>query len=125
MRESHCNPAEAVKIHQAVRSKKSVAVHFDTFDLADEPREEPPILLLSEFERINEEIVKMMSEVAAVAKDVGIAASTERSEAGSAQDGAMVGKRASSDKAKEQLIEMLPPLVDFAVIKQGQRINAD
>jgi len=42
------NPAEAVKIHQAVRAKRSVALHFDTFDLADEPREEPPKLLLDE-----------------------------------------------------------------------------
>ncbi|ACI64137.1 predicted protein, partial [Thalassiosira pseudonana CCMP1335] len=48
MRESHCNPAEAVKIHQAVRARRSVAIHFDTFDLADEPREEPPQLLLKE-----------------------------------------------------------------------------
>jgi L-ascorbate metabolism protein UlaG (beta-lactamase superfamily) len=38
MRESHCTPAEAVKIHQAIRSKRSVAIHYDTFDLADEPR---------------------------------------------------------------------------------------
>ena len=126
MRESHCNPAEAVKIHQAVRSRKSVAVHFDTFDLADEPRDEPPILLLNEVERINEEIVNMASEVAEVAKGVGIAAGVEKRDAGSEKDGALPSpeNEATVEKTKEQLIEMLPPLVNFAVIKQGQTIKA-
>ena len=77
MRESHCNPAEAVKIHQAVRSRRSVAVHFDTFDLADEPRDEPPKLLFYEVRRVNEDINQLLS-----------------------------------------------PLVDFTVIKQGQRIDS-
>jgi len=56
MRESHCNPSEAVQIHQALRSRKSVAIHFDTFDLADEARDEPPKLLLEEVQRVNENI---------------------------------------------------------------------
>eukprot|EP00559_Dactyliosolen_fragilissimus_P001155 CAMPEP_0184864186 /NCGR_PEP_ID=MMETSP0580-20130426/14078_1 /TAXON_ID=1118495 /ORGANISM="Dactyliosolen fragilissimus" /LENGTH=450 /DNA_ID=CAMNT_0027362871 /DNA_START=942 /DNA_END=2291 /DNA_ORIENTATION=- len=45
MRESHCNPSESVKIHGDIRSKRSVAMHWGTFPLADEPCHEPPILL--------------------------------------------------------------------------------
>ena len=45
MRDSHCDPREAVKIHQDIRSKRSVAIHWGTFPLANEPFEEPPTLL--------------------------------------------------------------------------------
>ena len=45
MQDSHCDPNEAVKIHQDIRSKKSVAIHWGTFPLANEPFEEPPNLL--------------------------------------------------------------------------------
>ena len=118
MRESHCNPAEAVRIHQAVRSRKSVAVHFDTFDLADEPREEPPKLLVDEVGRINEEIIKMTAEVAAVVDEVGIATGLEKVEP-------KLGKGATVvKKTNARLVEMLPPLVDFAVIKQGHSIES-
>lgn len=95
MRESHCNPAEAVKIHQAIRSRRSVAIHFDTFDLADEPREEPPKLLLNEVVAVNKKIRKMAAEV--------VAATVEEN---------------------KQFVDMLPPLVDFAVIKRGQIIGS-
>ncbi len=37
----HCNPAEAVQIHQDVRSEQSVAIHFGTFPLADDGETEP------------------------------------------------------------------------------------
>ncbi|WP_077922554.1 MBL fold metallo-hydrolase [Spirosoma sp. 209] len=37
----HCNPAEAVQIHQDVRSAQSVAIHFGTFPLADDGESEP------------------------------------------------------------------------------------
>jgi len=118
MRESHCNPAEAVKIHQSVRSRRSVGIHFDTFDLADEPREEPPTKLSDEVVRVNEEIVKMAAEVTAVADKVGIPTGMEKIEG-------QFGKDAKQRcKANEQLIEMLPPLVDFSVIKQGQSIES-
>merc|ERR1712157_301747 len=45
MKDSHCNPHEALKIHRALKSEKSVAIHWGTFPLADEPLEEPPIIL--------------------------------------------------------------------------------
>ena len=37
----HCSPEEAVKIHQEVKSKNSVATHFGTFPLADDSQAEP------------------------------------------------------------------------------------
>mmetsp|Transcript_39890 Transcript_39890/g.96000 ORF Transcript_39890/g.96000 Transcript_39890/m.96000 type:complete len:752 (+) Transcript_39890:207-2462(+) len=133
MRASHCNPAEAVKIHQAVRSRKSVAIHFDTFDLADEPREEPPLLLLDEVGRINEDIIKTTSEVAAVANEVGIATGTEKIEGHFEKYDTLKDEGAPSspvdkgalDRPNDQLIDMLPPLVDFQVVKQGQVIEID
>jgi L-ascorbate metabolism protein UlaG (beta-lactamase superfamily) len=38
----HVSPPEAVQIHQDVRSLKSIAMHWGTFKLADEPLSEPP-----------------------------------------------------------------------------------
>jgi len=46
MKDMHCNPEEAVQIHQDVRSKFSVGMHWGTFlNLTDEPLVEPPQLL--------------------------------------------------------------------------------
>lgn len=45
MADSHCDPSEAVQIHQQIRSKKSVAIHWSTFRLADEDDDEPRQLL--------------------------------------------------------------------------------
>ena len=42
MRNYHINPEEALQIHLDVRSKKSVAIHWGTFMLTDEPLDEPP-----------------------------------------------------------------------------------
>ncbi|KAL7441635.1 hypothetical protein ACHAXH_008728 [Discostella pseudostelligera] len=111
MREAHCNPAEAVKIHQALRSRRSIAIHFDTFNLADEPMEEPPNLLLAEVRRVNEDIMRMAEKVAAVVDKTDVVA-------------AQLGIGAIVPTANENLIEMLPSLVDFAVIKQGQSIES-
>ncbi|WP_128547555.1 MBL fold metallo-hydrolase [Larkinella soli] len=41
----HCSPAEAVKIHQEVRSQQSVAIHYGTFPLADDGEDEPILQL--------------------------------------------------------------------------------
>jgi L-ascorbate metabolism protein UlaG (beta-lactamase superfamily) len=38
---AHMNPAEAVRVHVEVGSRKSVAMHWGTFQLTDEGREEP------------------------------------------------------------------------------------
>lgn len=42
MRYHHMSPEEAVQVHVDVASKKSVAIHWGTFMLTDEPLDEPP-----------------------------------------------------------------------------------
>jgi len=45
MAEQHCNPAEAVQIHRDLGARRSVAMHWGTFQLTDEGRDIPPIEL--------------------------------------------------------------------------------
>jgi len=47
MKDHHCNVEEAIQIHKDVKSKLSVAMHWGTFQLTDEPMQEPPRLLKS------------------------------------------------------------------------------
>jgi L-ascorbate metabolism protein UlaG (beta-lactamase superfamily) len=42
MKNHHINPEEAVKAHKDLRARKSVAMHWGTFPLTDEPLDEPP-----------------------------------------------------------------------------------
>jgi N-acyl-phosphatidylethanolamine-hydrolysing phospholipase D len=42
MARHHVNPEESVQIHKDIGSKKSVAIHWGTFILTDEPLDEPP-----------------------------------------------------------------------------------
>ena len=42
MKEQHLNPAESVQVHRDVGTKRSVAVHWGTFNLTDEPLDQPP-----------------------------------------------------------------------------------
>lgn len=121
MRESHCDPAEAVAIHQAIRSRRSVAIHFDTFNLADEPQAEPPSLLVDEVDRVNGEILRLAAEVVAVADEV-VGAVVETS--ATIDDQKMIVDGVSDHTESEKLVEMLPSLVDFAVIPQGHCIES-
>jgi N-acyl-phosphatidylethanolamine-hydrolysing phospholipase D len=43
MRESHMDPEEAVLASLDLRAERVVAMHFGTFDLSDEPLDEPPL----------------------------------------------------------------------------------
>ena len=45
MESSHMNPSESVQAHIDLGCKKTMAVHFGTFQLADEPQSEPENLL--------------------------------------------------------------------------------
>jgi L-ascorbate metabolism protein UlaG (beta-lactamase superfamily) len=47
MAEQHCNPTEAVQIHCDVGARRSVAMHWGTFQLTDEGRDVPPLELRS------------------------------------------------------------------------------
>jgi N-acyl-phosphatidylethanolamine-hydrolysing phospholipase D len=42
MKPAHMNPEEAIEAVVALQAERSVAMHFGTFDLTDEPIEEPP-----------------------------------------------------------------------------------
>jgi N-acyl-phosphatidylethanolamine-hydrolysing phospholipase D len=41
-KDAHINPREAVQVHKDLRSKQSVAIHWGTFQLTEEPMDAPP-----------------------------------------------------------------------------------
>jgi len=55
-------PEEAVSIHQDIGSRQSVAMHWGTFVLTDEPMDEPPRRLRAALERqgLNETNFRVM-----------------------------------------------------------------
>jgi N-acyl-phosphatidylethanolamine-hydrolysing phospholipase D len=52
MKAAHTTPEEALQILQDVRGRSMVPIHWGTFDLADEPLEEPPQRLQAEAQRL-------------------------------------------------------------------------
>jgi N-acyl-phosphatidylethanolamine-hydrolysing phospholipase D len=42
MRASHLDPEQAVRAALALRARRALAIHYGTFDLSDEPLDEPP-----------------------------------------------------------------------------------
>ena len=62
MKDHHCNVEEAIQIHKDLNSKNSVAMHWGTFQLTDEPMDEPPKLLKSLSSKnnlLNDEFIAM------------------------------------------------------------------
>ena len=51
MKLSHMNPEEAAQAARDVRAEKALAIHFGTFDLADEPLDQPPQRFLEASQR--------------------------------------------------------------------------
>jgi N-acyl-phosphatidylethanolamine-hydrolysing phospholipase D len=51
MQNQHVSPVEAVQIHRDVHAKRSIGIHWGTFELADEPLDEPPQFLRSEMQK--------------------------------------------------------------------------
>ena len=45
MRGQHVDPAQAVQLHRELACRRSLAIHWGAFELADEPLDEPPRLL--------------------------------------------------------------------------------
>jgi L-ascorbate metabolism protein UlaG (beta-lactamase superfamily) len=41
MRDAHMNPAEAVRVHRDIGARRSLAMHWGTFQLTDEGFDEP------------------------------------------------------------------------------------
>jgi L-ascorbate metabolism protein UlaG (beta-lactamase superfamily) len=42
MQNQHVDPAQAVQIHADMRAKRSIGIHWGTFELSDEALDEPP-----------------------------------------------------------------------------------
>ena len=53
MKPYHVNPEESVKIHMDINAKYSVAMHWGTFVLTDEPLDEPPVKLAEALQKYN------------------------------------------------------------------------
>ena len=51
MHAAHTTPEEALQVFEDVRGRYFVPIHWGTFDLADEPIEEPPVRLAAEARR--------------------------------------------------------------------------
>jgi N-acyl-phosphatidylethanolamine-hydrolysing phospholipase D len=51
MENQHVDPAQAVQIDKDVRARQAIAIHWGTFELADEPLDEPPALLKTALEK--------------------------------------------------------------------------
>lgn len=61
MHASHMDPHEAVFVHKALRVRCSVGIHWGSFDLAEEPMDEPPELLRQAVQEETDQVVDFMA----------------------------------------------------------------
>jgi hypothetical protein len=66
MRDSHCDPDEAVQIHQDLMSRKSVAIHWGTFPLANESYWDPSIRLQNAVAKVSGDDSKQKIDFTAI-----------------------------------------------------------
>lgn len=59
MQMTHLTPEEALQVFAAVRGQRLVAIHWGTFDLTEEPIEEPPQRLTAEAKRLGVDLAKV------------------------------------------------------------------
>jgi N-acyl-phosphatidylethanolamine-hydrolysing phospholipase D len=57
----HVNPQNAVRIHQEIKSKFSIGMHWKTFHLSDEPKDQPPYDLFLELNKANIPVEEFIS----------------------------------------------------------------
>jgi len=58
MSKQHMNPEEAIRAYLDLGARHFVAMHFGTFKLTDEPLDEPPARLMSEWQRRSLDVTK-------------------------------------------------------------------
>lgn len=51
MKDQHCNPEDAVRIAMTLEARRAIGIHWGTFQLTDEAREEPAERLAAELRR--------------------------------------------------------------------------
>lgn len=67
MAPQHIDPAQAIQLHQVIGCRRSLAIHWGTFELADDALDEPPTLLQQLLKQ--QMITAKMSELASVDPD--------------------------------------------------------
>ena len=59
MKMTHVTPEEALQLFGDIKGERFVAIHWGTFDLTEEPVEEPPLRLETEAHRLGLDLSKV------------------------------------------------------------------
>jgi L-ascorbate metabolism protein UlaG (beta-lactamase superfamily) len=69
MAEQHCNPEDAVRILTMLDAKRAIGIHWGTFQLTNEPRDEPAERLQAEVRRRGLDEQRFVAGVPGVSDD--------------------------------------------------------